>query len=406
MSIRTRPASRISRTVVLLGAVSLLSDVSSEGIYPLIPLFLINVLHAQVSAVGLIEGIAESSASILRIFSGRLSDVLGNRKWIATAGYSLSTVSKPLFALAASWPQVLGIRFADRVGKGIRTAPRDALIADVTPAAIRGVSFGLHRTMDTIGAVTGPLLALWLLGILTRGHGYSIPHSYRTIFLLSAIPATLAVLILVFFVKEQKSTKADGEMIPSLSLKSLGKPFKLFLLVTVVFAIGNSSDAFLILRAQNLGISPSKILLIYVVFNSVEAIFATGAGAVSDKVGRRNVVLAGYLVFAVVYLGFALARHAAAVWALFAVYGLYNALTLGVQKAFATDLIPAGLRGTGLGAYHMLAGLALLPASVIAGLLWERLSPAAPFFFGASTAAIAALLIGMLFRSSATCTDR
>ena len=397
MSAPNRQRLGISRTVVVLGIVSLLTDVSSEGIYPLIPLFLTNVLRADVTAVGLIEGIAESSASLLRIFSGWLSDVLRNRKWISTAGYALSTISKPLFAVTTSWQQVLGIRFADRVGKGIRTAPRDALIADVTPAGSRGISFGFHRAMDTTGAIAGPLLAFWLLR--------SVGAGYRTIFMLSAVPAILGVLILIAFVREPARRTEVSEATPSLRLGAFNRPFKLFLLVMVVFSLGNSSDVFLILRAQNVGISVGSILLIYVLFNTVEAALSTAAGAVSDRLGRRNVIIAGYLIFAVVYAGFGLAVGGpTGIWVLFAFYGMYHALTAGVQKAFATDLISAGMRGTGLGAYHMLTGLALLPASVFAGYLWDAVSPSAPFYFGAATAVIAALLLAVLFRGSATYT--
>ena len=396
MSTGTSRRYGISRTVVVLGIVSLLTDISSEGIYPLIPLFLVNVLHAQAVSVGLIEGIAESTASIVRIFSGWLSDVIGGRKWITTAGYALSTVSKPFLSVTTSWHQVFAIRFADRLGKGIRSAPRDALIADVTPAESRGISFGFHRAMDTVGAVTGPLIAFWLLR--------SMGMDYRRLFLLSAIPAVLAVVIIIFFVRERARVRT-GEAPPSLSLRGFGVPFKKFLFVATLFSFGNSSDVFLILRAQNLGISVGKILLIYVLFNSVEATLATAAGAVSDRLGRRNVILAGYLVFAAVYAGFGFARHPAEIWVLFAFYGLYNSLTSGVQKAFATDLVSAGMRGTGLGAYHMLTGIALLPASVIAGYLWDKVNPSAPFYYGAAVALVAALMLAVLFRGSATYTD-
>ena len=399
MSTTGRRRLGISRTVVLLGTVSLLTDISSEGIYPLIPLFLTNVLHTEVVAVGLIEGIAESTASVLRIFSGWLSDVLKNRKWLTAAGYTLSTISKPLFALTTSWQQVFGVRFADRAGKGIRTAPRDALIADVTPAESRGISFGFHRAMDTVGAIVGPLLAFWLLR--------SVGAGFRTIFLLSAIPAVLGVIVLVAFVREPPRVTKVAEEAPSLRLATFGRPFKLFLLVTVVFSLGNFSDAFLILRAQNVGISVSSILLIYVLFNGVEASLSTVAGAASDRLGRRNVILLGYIIFAAVYAGFGLAvGGAAGIWVLFAFYGLYHALTSGVQKAFAADLIGVGVRGTGLGAYHMLTGLALLPASLIAGYLWDAISPSAPFYFGAILALAAAVLLAVLFRGSVTYTAR
>lgn len=396
MSSGTRRRLRISPTVIILGFVSLLTDMSSEGIYPLIPLFLVNVLHAQAVNVGLIEGIAESTASIVRIFSGWLSDVLGSRKWITTAGYSLSTVSKPLLSVATGWTQVFGIRFLDRLGKGIRSAPRDALIADVTPPETRGVSFGLHRAMDTIGAIGGPLIAFWLL----RSFGLS----YRQLFLLSAVPGVLAVLILIFCVRETRREKT-GAAAPSLSLRGFDPQFKKFLFVATLFSLGNSSDAFLILRAQDLGIAAAKILLVYVLFNTVEASLSTFAGAVSDKIGRKNVILAGYLVFAAVYAGFGYAKGPLAIWVLFGLYGVYQSLTQGVQKAFASDLVCAERRGTGLGAYHMLVGLALLPASVAAGFLWDAVGPYAPFYYGAVMALLAAVLLAILFRQPITCTD-
>lgn len=398
MSASNRQRFGISRTVLVLGIVSLLTDISSEGIYPLIPLFLTNVLHAEVIAVGLIEGVAESTASVLRIFSGRLSDVLANRKWISAAGYALSTVSKPLFALTTSWQQVFGVRFADRVGKGVRAAPRDALIADVTPVETRGISFGFHRAMDTVGAVAGPLLAFWLLKSLGAG--------YRTIFLLSAVPAVLGVLILIAFVREPSRAQVTRGEVPSLRLGAFGRYFKFFLLVVVVFSLGNSSDVFLILRAQNVGIDVGSILLIYVLFKSVEAALSTFAGAASDRLGRRNVIFAGYLIFAAVYAGFGFAPGGSTgIWVLFGFYGLHRAMTTGVQRAFAADLISVEMRGTGLGAYHTLAGLALLPASVVAGYLWDAVSPSAPFYFGAAMALIAAVLLALLFRGSITYTD-
>jgi MFS family permease len=390
----------IGRTVITLGIVSLLTDVSSEAIYPLIPIFLTNILGVQIAYIGLIEGVAESTASVLRVFSGWLSDRSGSRKWLSAAGYILSTLSKPLFAISGSWQQVLAIRFADRVGKGIRSAPRDALIADVTPARSRGVAFGFHRAMDTVGAVAGPLLAFWLLRLI----GGSVSRQYRTIFLLSAIPAALGAVILMAFVREHAHMQ-EKHASPSLHIGALDRPFKLFLLVTLIFSLGNFSDVFLILRARNVGVGTGSVLLIYVLFNAVAATLSTFAGALSDRLGRRNVVFAGYLVFAVVYAGFGLARGPAHIWVLFALYGIYGALTVGVQNAFATDLIAPEMRGTCLGAYNTLTGIVLLPASLIAGYLWGAVAPPAPFYFGAATALTAAVLLMIWFRRSITYTD-
>ena len=381
----------ISKTVIMLGFVSLLTDISSESIYPLIPLFLTGVLHAPVSAIGLIEGIAESVASIVRIFSGWFSDKIGNRKWLTIAGYTLSTLSKPLLSISSSWHQVLGVRFMDRLGKGVRAAPRDALIADVTPPEKRGISFGFHSAMDTTGAVLGPLIAFWLLK--------SVELSFRQIFLLAAIPGAIGVLLLIFFVKEKRKTAEERKaVLPTIKLKSFDKHFRMFLLITAVFSIGNSSDAFLILKAKQNGISTASILLVIVLFNSIQALLATPAGAVSDRLGRKNVILLGFLVFAMVYLGFGMTSSPMITVILFAFYGVYSALTYGVQKAFASDLIAANLRGTGLGAYNMVSGLALLPASLIAGLLWDKINPSAPFIYGAVMALVAAIMLAFSFR--------
>ena len=381
----------ISRTVILLGFVSLLTDISSESIYPLIPLFLTGVLHAPVSAIGLIEGIAESVASIVRIFSGWLSDRIGDRKWLTTAGYALSVLSKPLLSFSSGWHQVLGIRFMDRLGKGIRGAPRDALIADVTPPGKRGIAFGFHNAMDTTGAVLGPLIAFWLLK--------SVGLSFREIFLLAAIPGAIGVLILIFFVREKKKSANEREAsLPSIRIGSFEGNFRMFLLITAVFSIGNSSDAFLILKAKQNGISTANILLVVVLFNSIQALLATPAGAVSDRLGRRNVILLGFLVFAAVYMGFGITSSPVITVILFAFYGVYSALTYGVQKAFASDLISANMRGTGLGAYNMVTGIALLPASLIAGLLWDKVNPSAPFVYGAAMALVAAFILAFSFR--------
>ena len=384
----------INRTVFILGIVSLLTDISSEGIYPLIPLFLTSVLNTSIVDIGLIEGIAQSTASIARIFSGWISDRLGDRKWVTTVGYGLSTISKPLLAISSSWQQVFGIRFADRLGKGIRSAPRDALIADVTPPESRGISFGFHRAMDTVGAITGPLLAFWLLR--------SVGLSYRSIFWLSAVPGILAVIVLIVFVRNPARKSETPEKPPSLSMRGFSRNFKLFLIIVVIFSLGNSSDAFLILRARDIGIAPANILLVYVLFNTVEASFSMAAGAASDRLGRKNVILTGFIIFTAVYAGFGAATRPTEIWILFGVYGLFNALTQGVQRAFASDLVSAETRGTGLGAYHMATGIALLPASLIAGFLWQNIGPSAPFYYGASMALIASMLLIVLFRNSTT----
>jgi MFS family permease len=392
----------LGRTVFALGWVSLLTDLSSEMIFPVVlPLFLREVLKASYGFIGLIEGVADSTASLLRVISGWVSDLARSRKPLVALGYGLSTVVKPILYLVRQPWHALVLRFGDRVGKGIRSAPRDALIASAVDPKIRGRAFGFHRAMDTLGAVGGPLLALLLLRLLAPG---GKEHAYRMIFLIAGIPAALAVLAIFIGVHERAPAAAPAGAV-RLSLSGFGRRFRLFLIVAAVFSIGNSSDIFLVLRARHLGMDAATLLLVYVIFNIVSALLSTPAGVLSDRIGRGRVLVIGYLVFAGVYLGFALVQTMAAVWALFLVYGVYSAATEGIQRAFAADLSPAHLRGTGLGIYHTVTGVALLPASVIAGLLWGGLPwaagpadhPARPFIYGAITAGLAAVLLLIWF---------
>ncbi len=377
--------------VLVAGLVSFFTDISSEMIVPVLPLFLAVTLRAPVAAVGLIEGIAESTASILRVFSGWLSDRAGRRKPLVVAGYTLSNLTKPLLAVAGTWPHVLAIRFVDRLGKGVRTAPRDALIADSVVAERRGLAFGFHRAMDTAGAAVGPLLAFAVLALAAE--------NYRAVFWTAAVPGAVAILASALFLRDVGRPAAPARP-PRLSFAGLGRPFAYFTLAATIFALGNSSDAFLILRARNLGLSPAAIPLVYFAFNMVYALLSTPAGALSDRMGRRRMLVVGYAVFAVVYFGFALLRAPAARWAvpaLFLVYGAYYALTEGAQRALVVDLVPAPLRATALGTFATATGLALLPASLIAGRLWDSLGASAPFFYGGTTAT-AALLLLLAFR--------
>lgn len=381
----------LPRNVVALGLVSLFQDISSEMIYPLLPIFLANVLGADKAVIGLIEGIAESTASLLKVFSGWLSDRSGRRKAWTVGGYSLSALVKPAVSLAAAWPFVLAVRFLDRVGKGVRTAPRDALLAASTPAESRGRSFGLHRAMDTAGAVAGPLLAFALLPVFSG--------NYRPVFALTLMPGLISVSLLLFLVRERRVEAPPEERQGlQISLAPFDRQFRLFLLAVVVFTLGNSSDAFLLLRADAMGISSAQIPLLWLVFNVVYALASTPAGALSDRVGRRAVIIGGYAVFALVYLGFASAATAWHIWLLFAAYGLYYGLTEGVQRAYAADLVPAHLRGTAFGVYHTLTGLALFPASVVAGWLWQNVSVPAPFFYGAAMSGLAVAIFVVTLR--------
>lgn len=377
----------ISGNLLVAGLVSFFTDVSSEMIVPVLPLFLSTTLKTSTTAIGLIEGVAESTASVLRIFSGRLSDRTGRRKPLIVAGYALSNLTKPLLALANSWGHVLAIRFTDRVGKGIRTAPRDALIADSVAPANRGLAFGFHRAMDTAGAAVGPLVAFATLTLL--------PENYRAVFWIATIPGVVGIALGGLFLRDRTRSMSSSAS-PPLRIGGLGPRFAAFTAIATLFALGNSSDAFLILRARNVGMAATTIPLAYFIFNVVYAALSTPAGALSDRIGRRKVLAFGYAIFMLVYLGFALLageRAPLAVVILFIVYGAYYALTDGVQKAFVADLVPGSLRATALGTFSMATGFALLPSSLIAGALWDRVGPAAPFFYGAALAGMSLLLL-------------
>jgi MFS family permease len=378
----------VPRNVVVLGLVSLLTDASSEMVYPILPLFLANVLHAPVSAIGLIESLAEATASFVKVASGRLSDRIQRRRPLVALGYTLSNLVKPLLALVPGWPAVLALRVADRFGKGVRTAPRDALIADSGTPERRGRDFGFHRALDTVGAAIGPLTA-W--AVLTL-----VPDGYRLIFWLSAIPGSLAVVLVLVAVREVRSAHPPQQptrRAPLLPLRELGAGFTTFTLISVVFALGNSSDAMLILRAQNVGSAAALVPLMYFVFNLVAAALSAPLGHLSDRVGRKRLIVFGFAGYAVVYAGFALAGGPASVWVLFALYGLPYAATEGMTRAFVVDLVPAESRATALGGYTFAIGLAALPASLVAGLLWDQVSPAAPFLLSAVLMAAAALAL-------------
>jgi len=357
-------------------------------VYPLIPLFLTTTLGAPVVAVGLIEGVAESTASLLKGVFVWFSDRISRRVPFTFAGYALAAVAKPALAAAFVWPVALFVRFLDRTGKGVRTAPRDALIADSTDEAQRGRAFGLHRAMDTSGAIAGPLMALGLLAWF--GH-----HNYRLVFVLAGIPGAVSVL-LVLAVREVRHVTHTGPLPPLLSLHGYDRRYLQFLAVTLIFAVGNSSDAFLLLRSKDVGLGATAVVLAYVLYNVAYAALALPAGARSDRIGRRPVLIAGFAIFALVYAGFALASDAWMIWPLFMVYGAYIAFTEGVGKAYVADLVPSERRGTALGLYNAVTGVMLLLSSVIGGALWDLVGAPATFTFGASTAALAAVLLLVL----------
>ncbi|NLE76983.1 MAG: MFS transporter [Chloroflexi bacterium] len=406
MTASAKPAGRgwrgLPRNVWIVSLTSFLTDISSEMIVNLLPLFLYSVLGAKTSAIGVIEGVAETTASLLKVFSGWFSDRLGQRKWLTVLGYGLSTVAKPFFYLAASWPAVLVIRFLDRVGKGVRTAPRDALIADSVDESQRGLSFGIHRAGDTAGAFLGLLVAFLVVRSLQAGELALQRVTFQQVVLLSIIPAVLAVLVLALGAREAPVQRAASR--PALSLAGLPRRFVLFLGIVVLFTLGNSSDAFLILRATERGLSVLQVLGMLLTFNAVYSLLSGPAGALSDRIGRRQLILGGWLVYGLIYLGFALAQSGWQVWALYGLYGVYYGLAEGTAKALVADLVPTEQRGTAFGVYSAAVGVTDLPASLAAGFLWQGvggwsgLGPAAPFYFGAAMALAATVLLALWFR--------
>lgn len=381
----------LSENVRALGWVSLANDAASELAYPVVPLFLTVTLGAPVAALGLIEGIAEGVAVGLRGLAGWLSDRLGGRRrpWIV-AGYGLSAAARPLLAAAPAWGVVLAARLADRLGKALRTAPRDALIRDSSAPELVGASFGYHRALDTAGAVAGPLIALALL---------EAGLSLREVLLAAVVPS-LAALVLLRRVREAPAA-CDPALAPAASVRSLPASFWGVLGVWVLFSLGNSSDAFLLLRSRQLGLSEAMVILAYAVYNTVYSLLSWPLGALSDRVARPHVLAGGLAVFALVYLGFAAAPGAWAVWPLFSVYGLHVAATEGVARAWVADHVPAGAAGTAYGIFSAAAGGSLLVASVAAGLLWSQVGPAAPFLVGAACAGAAVPLVLLASRLSA-----
>ena len=388
----------LPRNVWVVTLTSFFTDISSEMLVNLIPFFLANVLGVRTAVIGLIDGVAETTASLMKIVSGNLSDRLGNRKWLTVAGYSLSTIAKPFLYFASSWGWVLGVRFTDRMGKGIRTSPRDALIADSINKEQRGLAFGLHRAGDTAGAFIGLGIAAFIIWWHQSQTIMLDIDTFKIVVLASIVPAVLAVLVLALGAVDRTET-GKGSNATRLSLKGMDSRFKSFLLIIVLFTLGNSSDAFILLRGQERGLSVLQVMGMALTFNFLYTVFAGPLGALSDRLGRRKLILGGWLTYGLVYLGFAFAGKGWQVWALFGLYGLYYAATEGVAKAMVADLVPQTQRGTAYGLFNAAIGIMALPASMIAGALWQGVGawsgfgPAAPFLFGACMA----LLAGSLF---------
>jgi MFS family permease len=375
-----------SRNIFFTGFISFLTDTSVKMIYSVMPMFLISI-GASKTALGLIEGIAESTASLIKALSGFWSDRIGKNKPFMLIGYGLSTLIIPLYTFAVSPIQVLCLRFVERFGKGIRTAPRDSLIAGSAAKGESGKAFGLQKAMDNSGAIAGPLIAFALLA--------SFPADYRLIFLLAGIPSVLGILVLIFGISEARKNKS--ELFKKFHIGDFSPRYWFFLAVVFFFTLGNSTDALLLVKANEVGVKIAFIPLVYMLTNLVAVLGAIPVGNLSDRVGKERILIVGYLIYAAVYWGFGMSTTAGAIIALFALYGLYSAATDGIQKAFVSDLVAKNRKGTGLGIYNALLGITLLPASIIAGLLYDRVNSRVPFYFGAATALISALLMLVLF---------
>jgi MFS family permease len=373
--------------VILIGLVSFFADLSTEMVYPLIPLYLTTVFGATPAIIGVIEGIAESLASILKVFSGYITDKYRKKKPIAFLGYAAGLVYKLALVIAGSWQGVFAARVIDRFGKGIRTAPRDVLVSESCNPDQLGHSFGIHKALDMAGSAAGILIAFFIM------MAWKEAYAYKQLFLLSCIPA-IASLVMFIFIKETGEPCDVSEPLHVFQgLKNLDNRLKLYLVVVFIFTLGNSSNAFLLLKAGNVGFGTASIILLYFLYNIVSSLFAVPFGKISDRIGRKRLLVAGYFTFAFAYTGFAWAPNKAIIVAAFALYGIFTAMTVGVERAFVSEIAPKELKGTLLGLHSTIVGIALLPASVIAGLLWNTFGSVVPFAFGASLSLLSALIL-------------
>src|SRR6266550_4484193 len=405
---------RLPRNVFAISLVSLLNDVSSEIIYPLLPFFLNNILGVSPRVLGTIEGAAESVSSLLKLFAGHFSDRFGKRKIFVVSGYVLSSFARPLLAFATSWTQVLAIRMSDRVGKGVRTAPRDAMIADTVAVEERGLAFGLHRAMDHTGAVLGPLIGYLLVLLFAADRNALAATDFTRIFLLASIPALAAVLVVSFFVRESHKPKrapastsvstldadANIDILPKrLSLRGFDGNFKCFLVILALFTLSNSSDFFLLLRARDAGVSVLSTSLLWAALHASKVLSSIFGGDLSDRLGRKRLIVSGWILYAAVYAGFAFVSNQVSVWVLFLIYGIYFGLAEGAEKALVADLVRPEQRGTAYGLYNLAFGITVLPASLMMGGLWDWRGPATAFLVSGFLGATAAVLLLLLVKT-------
>ena len=383
----------LPRNVVAIGLVSLLNDASSEIIYPLLPVFLAMSLGASAGVIGAIEGLAESMSSLLKLFAGYLSDRLGKRKLLVVAGYSLASLARPLLAFAQSWTQVLAIRLTDRVGKGIRTAPRDAMIADTVRIEQRGLAFGFHRAMDHGGAVIGPLVGYLLVVLFVANSRSPTAEEFSKIFLAASVPALIAVLVAIFFMRESPVRAHQGAQMTKLSLRGFDNNFKRFLLILALFTLSNSSDSFLILRAMDSGVSIAMVPLLWAAHHGTKVLSSLFGGDLSDRLGRKRLIVSGWVLYAAVYAGFAFVSNTASLWILFLIYGIYFGLAEGAEKALVADLVRPEQRGTAYGLYNLAFGVTVFPASLLMGMIWDWKGPTVAFLVSAVMGATAAALL-------------
>ncbi|NUN66988.1 MFS transporter (plasmid) [Pseudanabaena biceps] len=383
----------IFNNIFFIGLLSFFGGISQDIFVPILPLYLSDILGMDKSFIGLTEGIVTSSASIFKIVSGFLTDKLKSKKSIIFVGYFLSLISRPLLAVISSSFGVLALRLIDGIGKGLKDAPKDALIADSTLNTNRGKSFGVARALDTMGSVIGPLILFGLLFLFQ-----TLDKKYEYIFFISALPLVLTLLVIVFKVKETPAIKDTNKSSESIASVKLPTNFYILLGIMCLFSIGNSSDAFLILRAQNVGVELLAIPLVYALFNFFYATASIPLGSLSDRIGREKVIILGWIAYALAYLGFGFANAAYQIWLLFAFYGIYYATTEGVAKALIADLVDSSHRGRAYGLYNSVIGLMALPSSLIAGFLWDKVNSGAPFLFGACIAILSTLCLGIFLR--------